>query len=343
MHSKLKNMNSVAPITPNSITGLAHLDQRPVFFIKLNNQLQPSLVIKGETGIGQDVELSVKWGSKFMKNINDNRVNTKILDAAEVNEFRRGVQVYGDPNKRSYASLNDANTTWVKMPFVAGLSDADTWDDDGRKSTNDIKDIISKFTKPEVWVDLGKVIAVDLFNGNNDRFDTNGDWINKGNIMFTPKAGGGLKVIGLDTYQPQNATSNLVAHGRFPELDILKTPLARRNFAIRVTQSITTEIAGDLFRNGVHSVTVGFPPNMFRFNKDNFNPFSVFIDDLEAGLIAGAAELKNYLLQKKRQYAPPAPARGVQFGAHRGAPLPPPPAKTIPAGILDRMRYLEWN
>ena len=88
------------------------------------------------------------------------------------------------------------------MPFVAGLSDADFVNDDATTSTSDIKEVLRKFLRKQVWRDLGKVVAVDLFVCNQDRFDWEDfdeatrrgvTWANRGNIMFV-----GANVIGLD-------------------------------------------------------------------------------------------------------------------------------------------------
>ena len=66
---------TVPMITPNSITQMAGLDKRPVYFVSLNGAPAPSVVVKGDAA-GADV--SITWGSKLMKNVNKKIANLRI-------------------------------------------------------------------------------------------------------------------------------------------------------------------------------------------------------------------------------------------------------------------------
>jgi len=381
-------MNTVPMITPHSITGISGLDTKPIFFVKMNRSPTPNLVIKGEYDKGtlsqRDVEVSISWASKLMKNVQHSQVNTKVMTPAEIQVFKAAAQSEFNGKKDKSKQLDFAcgamKVTWVKMPLVDNLSDADfTKEVEVKSSLGDtsytsrvfdlirFKETIRKFSDDAVWHELGRVLAVDVFNGNNDRFDLKtGRWSNTGNVMFL--SAGPTRVIGLDTFDPESggSTSNLNMRGNvFPELRILSDHFMRRNFAERCTRSVGEVLA--LWARDEHV-------NAFKLKVDSPNGpgvmelsssllpklFEPFTDPLEQGLAQGSFALQAYLQQKVRQYAGPAvaaapalPHRGFA-GNHRTPPprptaLPPglrpatsAPAKTIPPAILDRMRYLGW-
>src|SRR5581483_11597011 len=81
-----------------------------------------------------------------------------------------------------------------------------------------------------VWQELGKVVAVDIFNGNCDRFNIEtGKWQNYGNVMFLNA--GQTPVIGLDTFEA---------------LLILNKPARRKAFAGLCTKSVGTAMKFEL-------------------------------------------------------------------------------------------------
>ena len=339
---------TVPVITPGSITAMTGLTKRPVYFLSLNGSPTPNLVVKGDAA-GADV--SIKWGSKLMKNVNDDQVNTKIMTPAEINIFKQfALNAFAADTPQRNNVAGTGAYTWVKMPYVAGLSDAGFLTEDETPKTREIKETVAKFLDTAVWNQLGKIVAVDIFNGNNDRFQVlNGDmsplgsWNNKGNIMFV--TGGANKVIGLDTYDPASDRSNLTTAGHFDELRILIDPGQRNAFATACVKDVGNELKKS-FRYADRKVaTFAVPPAM-----PGQLPRTIEVDKLQdlylsyapnfsAGLATGAADLKLYLQNKVRQYAP-----RWQRAMPGGRPLPPVPGpvKTIPKGILDRMAFLGW-
>src|SRR4051812_8276721 len=106
---------TVPMITPGSISAMTGLAKRPVYFLTLNHGAGPSVVVKGDAA-GADV--SIKWGSKLMKNVNDTQVNTKIMTPTEITvftQFGNATFAANTPQKMNLAG----GYTWVKMPFVA--------------------------------------------------------------------------------------------------------------------------------------------------------------------------------------------------------------------------------
>jgi hypothetical protein len=374
-------MQTVPVITPNAINGMTGLKERPVYFLKLNGAQQPNLVVKGEAAGGQlrnindaDAVVSVAWGSKLMKNVQNSLVNTKIMTPAEVQAFKTAAQhAFAADTPQYRNALGAIAYNWVKMPFVANLSDAQITEEKqiagfkGQKyvgfvgSVPMIKQAIQKLSSDAVWLELGKVVAVDIFNGNGDRFNIQtGAWQNYGNVMFLN--GGQTPVIGLDTFDPNGGDqSNLNKRGTFEELLILTDSARRKKFAGLCTKSVGTTMKNELKGVSALKLKVQGPngPDIVDLPVASLpSVFDDYASDFEQGLAQGAISLKMYLQGKLRQYgfrpAAPAPLRMAPpqrnfFGAQRpvvaAAPVRPgaaAPQKTIPQGIIDRMTYLGW-
>ena len=348
---------------PSNITGMTCLEERPVFFLKLNGSLLNNLVVKGEgTGevaLDDHAETSIKWGAKLMKNVNNTEVNTKIMTAAEVLAFKTAGLLLIPPNMarpRLNLAIPGPPYTWTKMPYVDGVSTAEFWSDDkGAYEATPAKKHISKMSDDAFWTDLGKVVAVDIFNGNCDRFDvTTGNWQNKGNVMFM--AAGPTKVIGLDTFDPNAAGlsdlrspldfTNIQTRIMFQHLLLLTDSGERLKFSRACVKSVGEWLKKAFAGKTSITVPVQGPqgPGLLRIEVAQMATlFADYAPVFDQGIAAGATQLKANLQGKVRQYAPVRPP--LRPGGHRGyqpPPLVPVPGKTIPQGILDRMAYLKW-
>ncbi|MBS1616067.1 MAG: hypothetical protein JST06_08130 [Bacteroidetes bacterium] len=371
---------TVPILLANSITGITGLGHKPIYFVKLNGSPNATLVIKGENVMQQDNDdalVSISWTSKLMKNVNNNQVNSKVMTPAEVIEFMRAARAAFAPNSDQAAHLNVAKN-WVKMPKVNNLTDTDYIVIEGgfgREDISMVKKAVSKLSETQAWYDLGKVVAVDIFNGNNDRFDSTGYWVNKGNIMFT-----GNSVIGLDTWDPASSDggsmiSNLNRGGGFDELRILIDNGRRQLFADACVNSVGDSFSRAMRVKGVGSISLKLPDNtILSVTQQNMKTLFVpYAPDFLRGLTDGATQLKTYLQNKVRQYrqlynvqpnqnlqrggfqmgnhraAQPQPNQPPRFGQHRAPQMPPlpqvpqQPQKIIPQGILDRMQFLGWQ
>jgi hypothetical protein len=369
--------NTVPTITPGSITRIKGQEAHPVYFVNLNHSMTPNLVVKGERAQGlQEGATSIKWGSKIMKNVNNSLVDTKILTPAEINIFKQAVMANFPPHSQQYANVAPGGLTftWTKMPFVSGLSSADLWDGEGtgkRVDVENIKRSVIKLLDETAWFELGKVVAVDIFNGNSDRFDIGtgghpGQWVNKGNLLFVA-SGPTTKVIGLDTFDPNTFVtpeeeSNLATGRAFDALRILIDPGRRNTFAKACVISVGDEMKRTLQSEfaGLASFTLIISgPTGREFltvlvsKMDQL--FLPYVPNFEQGLKQGADQLKVYLQSKVRQYATawkPARPQAVPWpkapmGWQRARPVPtgptPAPGKTVPQGILNRMAFLGWS
>jgi len=74
----VRTINTVLPINPGLITTMACLSRRPVCFLRMNDALQPNLVVKAEARAGthpgmSDVEalVSIKGSSNLRKSVNN--------------------------------------------------------------------------------------------------------------------------------------------------------------------------------------------------------------------------------------------------------------------------------
>ncbi len=377
--------NSVPKIVSGGFSVDKGLDDHPVYFLTVG---LGKLVVKGEAkgSVGhdrsdQDAATSIKWGSKLMKNVNDQLVNTKIMEQSEVTAFLAaasrkfkplpplpgGPPAPPAPNRYKNVTVAAQQYTWVKMPAITGLSDAEFTKKINGFTTpikGKVKEQIIKFTDETVWPQLGKVVAVDIFNGNSDRFDiTTGKWINYGNVMFTDQ---GTKVIGLDTFDPNAKQSNLVGHGRFDELKTLTDTSKQRAFALACTKSVGETLEFDAFTKGQQSVTLKIrDPNgddlLWQIKRGEVNDlYTNFAPAMQAGIAKGANELKVYLQRKVVEYRqkaltqpprrplPPTPGQVRPRAAAGPPPRPDPlrrhvePIHGIPQGILDRMHFIGW-
>ncbi|HEX3877489.1 MAG TPA: hypothetical protein VHW24_10915 [Bryobacteraceae bacterium] len=338
-------MPSVQPIVAGSITKITGLKERPVYFLTLNNAPKPSVVVKGDAE-KPDSAVSIAWGSKLMKNVQNEWVNTKIMTPAEIDVFKNAAWAAFAQNTPQYDNVKPGGMSycWVKMPFVEGLSDAEFYNDDYTINLKQIKELIKRLSDAAIWAELGKIVAVDIFNGNSDRFAVDpqgasklGTWTNRGNIMFL---GAGhnhtTPVIGLDTFDPNSQVGNLKSGGGHENLKILIDQVKRNEFAKACVRSVGEQIRCKLADSGHHghfriAVQGADGPNIITIPIKGIDYlFDAYADDMAAGITLGADQLKLYLQGKVRQYTPARPNVAL--------PAPPRPAN-LPPGVQPRAAW----
>jgi hypothetical protein len=369
-------MSTVPAIVPGSITGIDGLVKRPVYFLKLNNGAMPSLVVKGDSDKDDHAAVSIAWGSKVMKNVQNKHVNTKIMTAAEITAFKNAVLRNFQRGTPQLLFMSESYT-WVKMPYVPGVTDADFVNDDATVNLKAIKEVIKRMSDAQVWHDLGIVVAADIFNGNSDRFvvevqDTRpaGTWSNRGNIMFLGAGHGHTtRVTGLDTFDPNSPVNNLRSGGGFEGLKALINPIPRNEFAKQAVRSVASQMKNWLRNEGGQRgaffsiATQGDGgPGILRIEVEKMETlFDEYATDFAQGMTTGSTRLKAYLERKCTDYGVPLPNAAPRrpLAALPGEPprrptaptpgtapnrpqQPLPGGPTIPQGILDRMKYLGW-
>ena len=356
----------IPEIVDGQITDIGGKQSRPVYFLTIAPSPGPNVVVKGEQGGESRFEAaaSVAWSSKIMGAVNNAQVGSVPLMPREVEAFKRAVTAKFPPGDPRLFALTDPVLVWVKMPFVAGLSDADPTVERGRfhvANFTNSRDAITKLYDRNVWLALGKVVAVDLFNGNNDRFSDEGKWTNQGNIMF---AGGA--VIGLDTYDPNSDFGRLTGAqlGIPPGLKVLKDLAARRLYAEKCVKSVgkilhdnLKETLGQLDHFAVELKT-GPEPGMTIIELSTvLTLFDEFWHPFYEGIGQGVNDLKTKLTALVGP--PPRPTLnrtpGVQnLGAFAARPalltrqeghanLINHAMNQVPPAVIERMQYLGWR
>jgi hypothetical protein len=346
-------MNTVPLIAKNSVVGMQYIGgnngYRPVFRLTLSNG--GAVVVKAEKTAHATAASSIHWGSKIMKNTAGNDVNVKVLTQDEIREVARARQ-------RLLPADNDFNTyiefgtqvVWVKMPMITGLSDSDIY----RQGADAANALYEKMNVPQFWTELGHVLAVDLFIGNFDRFNGEGELINEGNVFFKDLGAGQFRVVGLDFFAAQfGATeANLSAFENslgqtFEYLNVLRDPARRTAYSRTVIESLR------------HA--------LLKENKSGIYDLYGHRQTLANAIDSGANDIRTYLVGKVAQYQaarprivmggnrmpalpalPAQPQPAANAGWHRAGPrIPENNTKAvqkdvIPAGIKARMRYLGW-
>ena len=89
---------------------------------------------------------------------------------------------------------------YYKMPFVDQLKDI-------TKGSPAL--MLLRLKRPPALFSFGKIVAVDQFIGNNDRFNAMGELVNEGNLLFQ-QIDGNITPVGLDFFQAQGEAANLL-------------------------------------------------------------------------------------------------------------------------------------
>jgi len=187
---------------------------------------------------------------------------------------------------------------------------------------------------PRLLPNLGKVVAVDLFCGNRDRFGDDGRLVNLGNIGFQKDLDKTYAPVGGDFFESQGTFSNMYVFSVDKSTwggMVLGDPDRILAFANTAIQSLNTLFASKIAPRGM--------PNDGVLGMAQ-------VDALVAGITEGAALLKYQLNRKLRSTGVPSgvkarmealgwinpqllPGQGVtrgntRLGQFRNNPLPPP-------------------
>lgn len=192
--------------------------QQPVWLLK--GDRNSSLVVKAES-VGTTNAEVVRQAMKIMGIVSP-QARMKIMLPSEVNEFRSYVKylrLVDDHEDQEWSyqlnfiqtNLDNSMRAWMKMETLRLTSF-----EDGNDAAS--KKIGKVLNAPDGLEDMGKIIAADLFNGNNDRFnflDLNNtsagvNWgvkrkqlhylTNPGNFMIHESGNGEAKLLGMDPF-----------------------------------------------------------------------------------------------------------------------------------------------
>ena len=120
------------------------------------------------------------------------------------------------PDVKYLGDMLEANGMWYKMAKAEGIvsiEDAQQRAAAGNKT--DVRSIAAALSATDGLESLGRIIAADLWNGNNDRFSPNGGadghrvLVNAGNVLLAFHGNQNtLKPIGLDAYEAMGMFRN---------------------------------------------------------------------------------------------------------------------------------------
>lgn len=246
------------------------------------------LVVKWESRGGEGrnaaAESNIRWAAKMMKQV-DSQIKARFLTSAELASLdtasKAGIAIFDTPESRAYLELMteaDAQRFFAvyKMPYVSNLTDVKA-----KANKNELASMLLQLDD-EALNTLGKIVAVDLFNGNVDRFDHDGQLTNEGNLLFQ-SSNGKLTPIGLDYYEAQGAASNLDASPPTPWVGMnLLNESAMRNYAQKAIDGLNGKF------QKLHDASL--PPLQLLKSSD--------AKSFANGIVIGARTLRAYLGQK---------------------------------------------
>ncbi|MEI8298168.1 MAG: hypothetical protein WCH32_09100 [Pseudomonadota bacterium] len=313
-------MNIMTPIQSNFIQRIKQLSQgHPVFLLSMANGDQ--CVIKAD-GANRTAHLSAPIE---IMNAVDPHAPSRVLSKTEMLGIRGWVMGHAADLEEQPGYLMSELASGLRPPlpgqgpqyskvFIvmeakAQLTDLQAeglkglgQDGDGNITVRDksgVKSLQQVFKQPGVLEKLGEVLAVDAFNGNQDRINFEGagkPWPGAGSLkciqnpgnIFIGEGGGRLTVLGLDVFDPTNQFKDM---NNFPEPDfaypgrILRADAAARR--VKLAQDVVADFE-----------TILGPRNRtFAFQKQTRMPTDA-CPRIVRGMESGGTKILNFLKQK---------------------------------------------
>ena len=205
-----KNFKSQGKI-PKYFTGIGDgMASRPVFLLTFHDG--EKLVVKAEgnrQGFNNGAIESLGAGGDIMGTISAD-AKSEPLDAGERLEL---LNIAQEKRSLDHYYLLDLILAmmgptpvfiWHKMEFIDRLKDLEKAVENNKGGK-----IIGKLMQDGAMETLGKILAADMFLGNEDRFNRAGKIVNPGNIIFRKTANKLYVPIGLDFYEAMGECSNI--------------------------------------------------------------------------------------------------------------------------------------
>jgi len=243
------------------------LNVRPVFKIKFRDGT--CLVLKAEFYV-RDKAVAVP--GKIMSHVSP-APGVELLTAQELVELQTMKPcIFSTADVRRYLFGFMQGNPLYKMPYVQEVRDAQDMFD-----KNEAGKLLNKLKNSAGMEALGKIVAVDLFSGSNDRFSLEG-LANTSNLLFTTNLDAAMsRASDLVDDTPNSAGGNWGG-------PILMSEGTRFAFATKCIDSLNLAIRNELSNLGP------VPPASLLMTADVLN--------FSKGIAAGAKELRAYLLKK---------------------------------------------
>jgi hypothetical protein len=283
---------------------------KPVFLTTLTTGTR--LVVKAERTVGNpsaQVQDSFRWGSRMMKQVTP-EVHGHPLSHPEVMDLGRlTLNQFSTTQNRTNARaflqdlLGEPGNFWVKLDFVQQLQ---TLEDMVEKNGTGLLALAALKSNDALRI-LGRIVAVDIFLGNYDRFRSDGSLGGADNFFLQQVTLGNLKPIGLDFFMGTfGATEINLCRDPLPNWGGLKLNdgSALTRFSKACIASLNNYCTKEFQKNGT-----AYGP------QDLIDPKSW--SDFYMGLSDGQVGLKNYLKTKQQ-------------------------AGKLPSGVVKRLKMLNW-
>lgn len=217
---------------PSAVTECKVLKAGKVYLLTLSDDTQ--VVIKAESQNftitdRQEERKKMDFGFKLSAKLGSSG-ETRVMDQMEVKRLDKLKSMFSDPSYDWDIALDpryNAQTSWLLMEAVPGLSNLD--DLIGKGKEFEALKMVWALHDKENLIAFGKILAMDCFLGNSDRFvvdDSSADdpIKNYGNVFFQKKADKSLRVVGIDPMDPNSGWAKL-------DQDILTCTTAAQNRA----------------------------------------------------------------------------------------------------------------
>lgn len=203
----------------------------PVFLLlgNPNDTPQSKIVIKAESATTPKQKTGMALIARLATAI-DPKAGQYAMSAAEVSDLndwaKQEQTVFGTRNSdlnELVKNLANPASSWIRMDLqqLSDLEKAQAALEAAKKDKAGVRAIAAGLTAAGGLEALGHIIALDLFNGNNDRFTWPGPGsdkpkggkynhlMNVGNVLLSASATGALTPIALDSFDPGSTYSNL--------------------------------------------------------------------------------------------------------------------------------------
>ena len=285
--------------------------------VKKTDPSQRDLEGKGVQVADGTLDESARWAGKLMYSV-CGYTKVSLLTDAEKSALKGVPYTRFMPTAHDMVAfcylhhlLDEGKHMFYKMPFVPHLHGMPSM----AKDDSSCLAMLEKLSKaPKILYNLARVIAVDMFIGNYDRFRPDGTVVNAENVLFIME-GNKLSPVGVDFYDITSAADEM--HSATTDSILLLPPrgdwagmmLASKtelnDFATRLLNGLNRYFIKTLKRLGFEA------PELLLIDK-------VRVGDIAKGLLDGARGLREYLQRRFRQ------------------------GKMMPAGIYARMERLKW-
>jgi hypothetical protein len=229
----------------------------------------------------------------------DELTQLRIIPAAKF-ESPKVCQKYFD-------CLDDEAYVMTRVEYLGGLQELGEGEDQLQRALT-FKNALEKDNN--FAQSLGKLIAMDLFLGNYDRFDYNGAIANVGNFFFRKPKVGRLKIVALDNFMDGSGHANLLRdHTRgAEEMSATDDPLKLTAFSASGSEQHLTQcvinLHAELFRiiNGEPFANQGELFNRSSVGREMLAGFKSTVPDIKLALKARSKTVAGVPEQLRQRF-----------------------------------------